>query len=139
MKVFSKRLVVILNKKLEPGQAMNAIAHAMLGFGSGAIDSSEVSLNHYIDADGNKHSNISEMPIVILKAKPNKLRELRKLAIQHDVKFVDFTHSMSIGTYEEEFELTKSLTDEELEYWAIILFGPSDLITEWTEKFSLYR
>ena len=133
------KLVVVLHEKIEVGKAMNALSHAMLGFGAGAISKEEVRLNQYVDVEGNVHSNISEMPIMVLKASSNKIRNLRKAAIENDLKFVDFTDTMSIGTYEEEYALTKCRKDEELIYWAIILFGPWDKVTELTKKFSLYK
>ncbi|MDD9953570.1 MAG: DUF2000 domain-containing protein [Candidatus Woesearchaeota archaeon] len=135
---FENKLVVVLNEKVEKGKAMMALSHAMLGFGASS-DAAEVKLNKYIDADNGVHENISEMPIVVLKANSNKIRTLRKLAQEHNVKFVDFTESMSIGTYQEEYDLTKTLKDEELNYWAIVLYGPWDTVAEWTKKFSLYR
>lgn len=133
---FGNKLVVVLNEKIETGKAMNALAHAMLGFGATI---SEPHLNKYVDAEGNEHKNISEMPIVVLKANSNKIRGLRKLALEHEMEFVDFLDTMSVGTYEEEYALTQSKKDEELLYWAIILFGKHELVTEWTKKFSLYR
>lgn len=136
---FDKKLVIVINEKVETGKAMNALSHAMLGFGAGAVTKEDVKLNKYDDADGGVHSNISEMPIVILKANSNKIRNLRKLAIENNLQFVDFVETMSIGTYEEEYKLTKTKKDEELNYWAIVLFGPWELVTEWTKKFSLYK
>ena len=136
---FDKKLVVVLNEKIETGKAMNALSHAMLGFGAGVVNKDDIKLSKYDDADEGVHSNISEMPIVILKASSNKIRNLRKLAIENSLEFVDFTDTMSVGSYEEEYELTKTKKDEELNYWSIVLFGPQDLVTEWTKKFSLYR
>ncbi|MBS3102117.1 DUF2000 domain-containing protein [Candidatus Woesearchaeota archaeon] len=135
---FDKKLVIVINEKVEIGKAMNALSFAMLGFGANA-NKDELKLNQYIDADGNVHSDISEMPIVILKANSNKIRNLRKLAMENNVQFVDFVDTMSIGTYQEEYNLTKTKKDEELDYWAIVLFGSRDLVTEWTKKFSLYK
>ena len=136
---FDKRLVVILNEKLEKGQAMNALAHAMLGFGAGAVDKEEVKLNKYEDADGHIHENISEMPIVVLRAGSNKIRKIRNQAKEMGLKFVGFVETMSIGTYAEEYALTKTKKDEELNYWALILFGDALEITDLTGKLSLYK
>ncbi len=136
---FENRLVVILNEKLEHGKAAMAISHAMLGFGAGAVSGEEVRLNKYEDASGNVHNNISEMAIVVLKASSNKIREMRNQARDGGMKYVDFVDTMSIGTYEEEFRLTKSKKDEELTYWALILSGSKEKVSELTSKLSLYR
>jgi len=139
MKDFDKKIAVVVNEKVETGKVAMAMAHAMLGFGAGVIKKEDVQLITYNDADGGIHANISAMPIVVLKANSNKIRGLRKLAIENNVQFVDFTESMSIGTYEEELALTKTIKEEALNYWAIIIFGKKELVTEWTKKFSLYR
>lgn len=136
---FENKLVVVINEKIETGKAMNALSHAMLGFGAGVVTKEEVHLNQYEDSERNKHENISEMPIMVLKTRPNKIRELRKAALENSLRFIDFVDTMSIGTYEEEYALTKTKKDEELTYWAIILFGPWDLVTNLTRKFSLYK
>lgn len=135
----TKKLVVVIKEKLETGKAMNALAHAMLGFGAAVVGREEVKLNKYEDSEGNIHQNISEMPLIVLKASSNKIRNLRKMAIHEGIRHVDFTDTMSIGTYEEEYELTKTKKDEELDYWAIVLFGERDKVAEMTGKFSLFR
>lgn len=134
-----KKLVVVLKDGLKTGKAMNALAHAMLGFGAGAITKEDVRLNKYEDKEGNIHDNISEMGIIVLRASSNKIRTIKNQAKAKGLNFVDFVDTMSIGTYEEEYELTKTKRDEELNYWALILFGNYDEVTELTGKLSLYK
>lgn len=139
MAEFENKLAVVVNSRIDVGKAMNALAHAVLGFASGAVSKKDLHLIEYVDADGNIHKNISAMPNVVLKAKSGKIRALRKEAIKHKLKFVDFVDTMSIGTYEEELAITKKRKDEQLDYRAIVLFGPYDIVTELTRKFSLYK
>ncbi len=139
MAKFNNKLVVILNKNVETGKAMNALAHAMLGFGAGLMTKEEAHLNKYVDIDNNVHDNISEMGIVVLKASSNKIRTIKDKAKEMNIKYVDFVETMSIGTYEEEYELTKTKKDEELNYWALILYGEFDKFAELTGKLSLYK
>jgi hypothetical protein len=49
---FDHKLVAIVNKELESGVAMNALAHMSLGLGA-ALDGSALHLNDYIDSKGN--------------------------------------------------------------------------------------
>src|SRR3989338_440347 len=135
----NKKLAVILNEKLDAGKAANALAHAMLGFGAGAVTKEEVRLNKYEGADGKVHENISEMGIVVLRASSGKIRTIKNAAAQAGLKYVDFVDTMSIGTYEEEYALTKTKKDEELNYWALILFGDFGRVTELTGELSLYK
>lgn len=79
------------------------------------------------------------MPFIILKANSNKIRGLRLAACEAGVDFVDFTDTMTIGTYIEQIERTKQTKEEMLVYYGIVLFGPWDKVTELTRKFSLWK
>lgn len=135
---FTNKLVAIMNEKIEPGIIMNALAHMTIGFGS-EIGKDPLRLTNYIDADGGSHPNISEMPFMILKANSNKIRGLRQAALEAGIKFVDFTNTMTIGTYIEQLERTKQTKEEELIYYGIVLFGDWDKVSELTRKFSLWK
>jgi len=56
---FENKLVAVVNEKLEPGVAMNALAHMCIGFGA-SIGTEPLKLISYTDADENEHSNISK-------------------------------------------------------------------------------
>jgi len=124
--IFKNKLVAVMNEKVEPGIVMNALAHMCIGFGSD-IGKEPLRLTNYVDADGGSHPNISEMPFVILKANSNKIRGLRQSALQMGIQFVDFTDTMTIGTYVEQVERTKQTKDSDLVYYGIALFGDSPL------------
>ena len=135
---FTKKLVAVMNEKIESGIIMNALAHMCIGFGS-EIGKEPLRLTNYIDADGGQHPNISEMPFMILKANSNKIRGLRQMAIAEEIQFVDFTHTMTVGTYLEQIERTKQTKETELIYYGIVLFGEWEKVTEMTRKFSLWK
>jgi hypothetical protein len=135
---FSKKLVAVMNEKIEQGIIMNALAHMCIGFGA-EIGKDPLRLTNYIDADGGSHPSISEMPFMILKANSNKIRGLRLAAKESGIQFVDFTNTMTIGTYVEQIERTLQTKDEELIYYGIILFGDWDKVSELTRKFSLWK
>lgn len=135
---FKHKLVAVINKSVEPGKAMNALAHMCIGLGS-AIDKKDLRLTDYQDADGGSHPHISELPFIILSANSNKIRKLRQEAIAHQIIFNDFTDTMTIGTYKEQIERTKITQDENLVYYGIVLFGDWDKVTELTRKFSLWQ
>jgi len=135
---FANKLVAVMNEKIEPGIIMNALAHMCIGFGS-EIGKEPLRLTNYLDADGGSHPSISEMPFMILKANSNKIRGLRLAALEAGIKFVDFTHTMTIGTYLEQLERTKQTKDEELVYYGIVLFGDWEQVSALTRKFSLWK
>lgn len=127
-----------MNEKIEPGVIMNALAHMCIGFGS-EIGKELLRLTNYIDADGGSHPHISEMPFMILKANSNKIKALKVAALQAGIQCVDFTDTMTSGTYLEQLERTKQTKEADLIYFGIVLFGAWDKVSELTRKFSLWK
>lgn len=136
--MFENKLVAVMNEKIEPGVIMNALAHMCIGFGS-EIGKEPLRLTNYIDGDESSHPSISEMPFIILKANSNKIRTLRQAVEQAGIKFVDFTDTMTIGSYVEQLERTLQVKEADLIYYGIVLFGSWDKVSELTRKFSLWK
>jgi hypothetical protein len=135
---FKNKLVAVLNKNIETGKSMNALAHMCIGLGA-SIGQEALRLTDYRDADEGIHPFISEMPFIILSENSNKIRKLRQTAIANKIMFNDFTDTMTSGTYTEQIERTRLVKEEELIYYGIVLFGDWDTVTEMTKKFSLWR
>ncbi|HEY2810786.1 MAG TPA: DUF2000 domain-containing protein [Rhabdochlamydiaceae bacterium] len=135
---FENKLVAVMNEKIEAGVIMNALAHMCIGFGA-RIGQDPLRLTNYIDADGGSHPCISEMPFMILKANSNKIRGARQAALEKGIACVDFTNTMTVGTYVEQLERTKQVKEEELVYYGIVLFGNWEQVSEMTRKFSLWK
>lgn len=137
--MFENKMVAVMNGKIEHGVVMNALAHMCIGFGS-EIGKEPLHLCNYTDADEGSHPSISEMPFIILKAKnSNKILALRKEAKKLGIKFVDFTDTMTNGTYKEQIERTSKTKEDDLEFYGIVLFGDWDKVSELTKKFSLWK
>lgn len=137
--MFENKLVAVMNEKIEPGVIMNALAHMCIGFGAD-IGKDLLRVTNYIDADQSSHPNISEMPFIVLKAKnSNKIRSLRQTATEMGIRYVDFTDTMTIGTYQEQLEHTRETKEEDLDYYGIVLFGGWEKVSELTKKFSLWK
>ncbi|HHJ0490129.1 TPA: DUF2000 domain-containing protein [Legionella pneumophila] len=135
---FKNKLVAVLNKRIEPGKVMNALAHMCIGLGA-VIGKKELRLTNYRDADGGSHPYISEIPFIILCENSNKIRTLRQNALSKNVLFNDFTDTMTVGTYQEQIERTAQVKESDLIYYGIVLFGDWDVVTELTRKCSLWR
>ncbi|MDP1836750.1 MAG: DUF2000 domain-containing protein [Chlamydiales bacterium] len=135
---FPKKLVAIMNEKIEPGVLMNALAHMCIGFGA-HLGAEALQLIDYIDADGNRHPNISKMPFIILKANSNKIRNLRISSVQEGIEYAVFTNTMTIGSWQDQVEKTKITKELDLNYYGIVLFGDWAKVTELTKKFSLLK
>ena len=135
---FKNKLVAVLNKRIEPGKVMNALAHMCIGLGA-AIGRDDLRLTDYRDADDGSHPYISELPFIILSENSNKIRKLREDALSKNILFNDFTETMTVGTYQEQIEKTAKIKDSELIYYGIVLFGDWDVVTALTRKCSLWR
>lgn len=138
MTPFENKLVAVMNEKLDAGVAMNALAHMGIGIG-GMLGKEDLYLNNYNDADGGVHPSISDMPFIILKANSNKIRTLRQSALEKKCAFVDFTSTMTIGTYVQQHEATAKTKEADLVYYGIILYGAYEVVGEMTRKFSLWK
>lgn len=127
-----------MNKSVEPGVAMNALAHVCLGFGA-HLGEENLLLVDYITKEGKHYPNISKMPFIILQANSNKIRGLVETAKEQRVEWAAFTDTMTVGSWEEQIERTAQKMDEELIFYGIVLFGKWEVITEMTRKFSLWK
>ena len=135
--MFKKKLVAVMNEKIETGVILNALGHICLAFGS-EIGKEELHLGDYTDADGGVHVS-SKMPFIILKSNSNKIRALRQAALAMGIQCVDFINTMTGDTYVEQLERTKQTKEEDLIYYRIVLFGDWDKVAELTRKFSLWK
>ena len=136
--VFQNKLVAVLNKSIETGKVMNALAHMCIGLGA-AIGQTDLRLSDYRDAEGNSHPFISEIPFIILSENSNKIRKLRQAALSNHLLLNDFTDTMTVGTYQEQIVRTSQTKSEDLIYYGIVLFGDWAKVTELTKKCSLWR
>ena len=135
---FKNKLVAVLNKTVEPGKVMNALAHICIGLGA-AIGKKDLRLTEYCDADGGSHPFISEIPFIILSENSNKIRKLRTEAIANHILLNDFTDTMTGGTYKDQIDRTLQVREEKLIYYGLVLFGDWDTVTALTKKYSLWR
>jgi hypothetical protein len=134
------KFAAVLNKKVPTGNLMNALGHMTAGLAATYPDKSAMRFDNYEDADGNPHPNISDNPFIILQAdNSNKIRTLRRALDEAGLPFVDFTGTMTEGTYAEQQERTKAMPEAELEYYGIVTFGEIEKLNMLTKKFSLWR
>ncbi len=140
MDELTHKFVAVLNKKIPVVNLMNALGHMAAGLGGSAPNLEEMRFDSYFDKDGGEHKSISDNPFIILSAdNSNQIRTLRQELISAGIHFVDFTSTMTVGTYKEQQERTKQTPELELEYYGICLFGPKEIINNLTKKFSLWR
>ena len=140
MDELQNKFVAVLNKKIQNGSLLNALAHMSAGLSVSYSKIPEMRFDNYFDKDGGDHKSISDHPFIILAAdNSNKLRVLRNGLIATGIHFNDFTNTMTVGTYVEQKERTSQTLEADLEYYGIWMFGNKEVLTELTRKFSLWR
>lgn len=134
------KFVAVLNKKIPVGVLMNALGHMGAGLSASYLNIPEMRFDSYFDQNGEEHKSISDHPFIILQAdNSNQIRTLRNDFKAAGIHFVDFTNTMTVGTYTEQKEKTKNTPEDQLEYYGICAFGDKLKINEFTKKFSLWR
>lgn len=137
--MFQNKLVAVVNKQIETGIVMNALAHMCLGFGA-HTGSAKLHLMDYKNAEGGVYPNISKMPFIILREKnSNKIGNLLLKAQEAGIQYTVFTNTMTEGTWEDQEARTLATKPEEIIFYGIVLFGPKEIVTEMTKKLSLWR
>lgn len=149
------KFVAVLNEKIPVGNLMNALAHMTAGLVGAYPNVANMRFDSYFDKDGGNHKSISDHPFIILKAEnSNQIRSIRQQIITQNlpfitsthvrendeyIHFVDFTDTMTVGTYVEQKERTKETPELQLEYFGICMFGDKITLSQLTKKFSLWR
>ena len=135
-----KKFVVVLNKKIEMSQLLNAVGHITAGLVSMLNGAEDMKFLEYVDGSGDKHPAISEFPYIVLKAKNgNQIRTLRQSAKEVGLTTNDFVDTMIGGSADIQLIQTKAKKEDKLDYWAIVMFGEAEKIDPLTKKFSLFR
>ncbi|MCC2646665.1 MAG: hypothetical protein K0R02_730 [Rickettsiaceae bacterium] len=132
------KFAAILNKDLEVGICMNAIAHMSLGLGA-ALGKGEALLDDYKDAEGNIYPNISRVPFIILRGKSNEIKKTIFCARESNLVYGIFIDTMREGTYVEQIERTSLTKLDDLNFIGCVIFGPKEKVSELTRKFSLWK
>lgn len=135
------KFVVILNKKLEMGTVLNASAHIALGLRNRATSEAIKNMQFldFIDNNQELHPSISALSLIVLRGTSSEIRKARKIAIDYDVLFTDFTSTMTGDTYVEQLERTKETAEADLQYYGLGLFGKKSILDKFTNKLSLWR
>ena len=133
----TKKFVAVLNKKIEPGRAINALGHMTIGLLS-QLSADEAQAINYQDQDGGAPIG-SKLPFIILKAKnSNKISTLRQQLIEKNIPFASFNNCMIAKSWSEQVEISKKTPEQDLEYFGVCMHGDKDVLDQLTKKFSLF-
>lgn len=133
----TKKFVAVLNKKIDTGKVMNALAHMTVWLAR-SFEAEDMWVIDYKDMDSTSHL-ASKYPYIILKAdNSNKIRTLRNACIEKSIPFASFTSAMTVWSWQEQVERSASTKEADLEYYGICLFWDKSDLDDLTKKFSLW-
>ena len=93
------------------------------------------------DGEGTVHSGLTQLPIPVLGASAEHIKEIRKKMIeQHpdDVRVFDFNNfSQEAHTYDEYISLLENATAADIQYLGIALYGHKNRVNKATKGLSL--
>lgn len=135
------KFVAIVNKNLDSGVALNALAHAAAGLVASANDKlrEQMSFINFLDKDSNSHPSISALSLIVLRGTSNEIKKTRNKYIEENIHFVDFIETMTGDTYKEQLEKTANTSYEDLNFYGIIAFGEKKVLDPITKRLSLWR
>lgn len=137
---FSKRLVAVINKELEPWQAANAIAHMAAIIGNEVPKNQLVNGDYFVSADGAAIPRNSQYAIIIMRADEKQLHKLyHKVAAKH-LRHHVFIKEMQDTTNDAEIsDKLKSQTLDDTSFYGVSFLAPNDLADDLTKTFQLWQ
>jgi hypothetical protein len=133
------KLAIVIDRALSGGLVANTAAVLAMSLGSRLESVIGPDLK---DADGSLHRGITTLPIPVLVADQDEVKQLRRRAHDSadDILLVDFTDcAQRSRTYDDYTERLAASGEEELSYLGIALFGPRKAIQKLTGSLPLLR
>ena len=135
------KFVAIVNKNLDAGVALNALAHATAGLVASASNElqEKMSFINFPDKSGNDHKSISALSLIVLRGTSNEIKKARNKYVEGNIHFVDFLETMTGDTYKEQLIKTANTEYEDLNFYGIIAFGEKEILDPITKRLYLWR
>lgn len=133
------KMVIVLDDSLELGLKMNTAAVLSLTLGAQIED---LIGGELMDKTGVWHFGLTTVPLPILKASPEKLREVFNSAsgLREELLVVDVTDAAQTTVDYADYQAKLEKTDtNDLKLLGVALAGPKKLVNKFTGSFGLAR
>ena len=125
----AKKCIIVVNAELPVGIIVNAAA--CLGFSLGSVLPHEVGPAQK-DADGVAHGRLVNLPVSILRADAEKVKEIVDRAyLIDDLTVFDMSDKAQISKTQEEYGAAIAATkNADLKYWAVAMYGDKKVVNK---------
>ena len=135
----ANKIVIVVNRQLEPGRLANAMAHAIAGLVDRLQKTDPICFLNYPSQAG-WSANIAQAPVIVLRAdNGNQLRRLHNEASASGVASNAFVHTMLGASAAEQQAATAACDPPLLEFWAVALHASAAALAPLTKRFSVYN
>jgi lysyl-tRNA synthetase class 2 len=137
---FSKKIVTVVNKELEPWQVANAVAHMDAIIGNELPKDQLVSGDYFVSNDEIAIPRNSQYPIIIMRADDLELHKLHQKVLTKKLIHHVFIKEMQDTTNDD--EIVNSLKNKPLPetiFYGVSFIAPNDEADELTKGLQLWR
>ncbi len=132
---FDTRIKIILRDDLQPWQELNITAFLASGLGSLEGELGEP----YEDADGNQYLPLNRQPMLVLSASADRLREVRKKAVDRQMEVSVYTKEMFTAHNDEESRAkVRACKAEDLDLVGLLIRGPRNQLDKITKGIPMH-
>jgi lysyl-tRNA synthetase, class II len=137
---FSKRIITVVRKDLEPWRVANAVAHMEAIIGNKIPARTLTSGDYFVGSDGVELPRNSQYPIIIMRGDEKDLHKLQRKAQELGLIYHVFIKEMQDTTNDQEIVndlKNKSISDTE--FYGVSFFADNEQAKELTKNFQLWQ
>jgi hypothetical protein len=137
---FTKKIIAVVNKELEPWRAANAVAHMTTIVGNETKKERLTSGDHFAASDGVTIPRNSQHPIIIMQASEKDLHKLfDKVQAKHLTHLVFIKEMQDTNKDEEIVEELKGKPMKDTVFYGVTFFAPNELADDLVKGFQLFK
>jgi lysyl-tRNA synthetase class 2 len=137
---FTKRIVSVISKELEPWQVANAVAHMSAIIGNEVKKSDLTSGDVFVGSDGIAIPRNSQFPIVIKRGDQKELHKLHRQVVESGLVHHVFVQEMQQTTNDQEIvdKLSGQSIDDTI-FYGVTFFATNEEAERLAKNFQLYK
>jgi len=137
---FSKRIVAVVNKEIEPWKVANTVGHMSAYHGNKMAKDEFDSGEFFVTRDSHQLPRNSQYPIVIKRAAHKDLHKLYRKAKEAGLKVHVFIREMIETNSDADIvESLRGKTIDEVEIYGLAVYGDNEAVNKLTKHFQLWN